>query len=74
MKEQTKYDQILISFFDRLQSILPFTDTVAEDIVCEDTEVLEEIILRLFEVMQKVANFSCVYVKRGRFGKHLYVV
>src|SRR5258707_15693718 len=60
-----------LGFFDRLQRILPFASIVAEEIVCEDTEVLEEIILQLFEVMQRVAKFSCGYVKRGRFGRQL---
>src|SRR5258707_9500505 len=60
---------MLFGFFDRLQRILPFASTVVDEIVCEDTEVLEEIILQLFDVMQRVAKFSCGYVKRGRFGR-----
>src|SRR5258708_11231172 len=59
---------MLLGLFDRLQRMLPLAKTVAEEIVCEETEVLEEIIPRMFEVMQRVAKFSCGYVKRGRFG------
>ena len=51
-----------------MQRILPLAKKVAEEIVCEDAETLEEIILRFFEVTQGVAKFSCGYVKRGRFG------
>ena len=48
-------------------------ERVANGIVCEETEILEEIIPRMFEVMQTVAVFSCNYVKRGRFGRgHSY--
>ena len=54
---------------DRLQRILVFADKVANDIVGEETEILEKTIPEMFEVMQKVANFSCEYVKRGRFGR-----
>ena len=54
---------------DRLQRILVFADKVANDIVGEETEILEKTIPEMFEVMQKVANFSCDYVKRGRFGR-----
>ena len=54
--------------FDRLQRILPLADKVAEDIVYEETEVLEKLMPRMFEVMQAVAKFSCDYVRRGRFG------
>jgi hypothetical protein len=53
---------------DRLKRILVFADKVAEDIVGEETEILEKTIPEMFQVMQKVANFSCDYVKRGRFG------
>ena len=68
MKEQNKYDQMPSGLFDRLQRILPLADKVAEDIVYEETEVLEKLMPRMLEVMQAVAKFSCDYVRRGRFG------
>ena len=52
---------------DRLQRILPLADRVADEVVCEDTEMLEKVIQRMFEVMDRVARFSCEYVKRGRW-------
>ena len=51
---------------DRLQRILPLGEKVAEDIVCEETEILEKVIQRMFEVIHKVAEFSCDYVKGSR--------
>ncbi len=42
---------------------------MVDEIVCEETEMLEKIIPRMFEVMEKVAKFSCDYVKRGRVGR-----
>jgi len=54
---------------DRLQRISFFADKVADEIVYEETEILEETIPRMFEVMQRVARFSCDYVRRGRFGR-----
>ena len=53
----------------RLQRILFFADKVTAEIVCEETEILEKTIPRMFEVMQTVAEFSCDYVRRGRFGR-----
>ena len=53
------------ALLDRLQRILPLADKVADEIVCKETEILERIIPRMFEVMQRVAKFSCDYVKRG---------
>lgn len=66
------------ALLNRLQRILPLANKVADDIVCEETEVLEEIIPRMFKVMLRVAKFSCEYVKHGRwssseFGKVLMI-
>ena len=63
------------TLLDRLQRILPLGEKVAEDIVCEETEILEKVIQRMFEVIHKVAEFSCDYVKGSRrscsgFGKY----
>jgi hypothetical protein len=66
LKEQNKYDQIPQGLLDQLQRILPLADKVADEIICEETEILEKIIPRMFEVMQRVAKFSCDYVKHGR--------
>jgi len=71
LKEQNKYDQIPLVLLGRLRRILLFADKVADEIVCKETEILEEIIPRMFEVMQAVAKISCDCVKRGkrsRFG------
>jgi hypothetical protein len=68
-KEQNKYDQIPIRLFDRLQRVLSLADRVADEIVCEETDILEEIIPRMFKVMLKVAEYSCNYVRRGRLGR-----
>ena len=66
MKEQNKYDQIPFGLLDRLRRILPLADKVADEIVCKETELLEKIIPRMFEVMHRVAKLSCDYVKHGR--------
>jgi len=71
LKEQNKYDQIPSGLYDRLQRILPLADKVAEEIVCEETEILVKTIPRMFAVMKRVAELSCDYVKRGRFGRQL---
>ena len=52
--------------WDRLQRILPMAKKVADEIVSEETEILKELIPRMFEVMYRVAQLSCDYVKRRR--------
>ena len=64
-----------LGLLDRLKRILPFANMVAEEIVCKETGLLEEVIPRMFEVMYGVAKVSCDYVKygglsRSGFGKH----
>ena len=56
---------------DRLWRILFFANKVADEIVYEETDILEKTIPRMFKVMDKVAKCSCEYVKRGRFGGQL---
>ena len=51
---------------DRVQRILPLAKKVSIEIVSEETEILKELIPRMFEVMYRVAKLSCDYVKRGR--------
>ena len=59
------YDQMPLDLFDRLRCISRFAEKVADEIVCKETDILEETIPRMFEVMQRVAKFSCDYVRHG---------
>ena len=68
LKEQNKYDQIPLSLFYQLQRVLPLADRVADEIIFEETDILEEIMPRMFKVMQRVAEYSCDYVRRGHLG------
>jgi len=68
LQEKNKYDQMPLDLLDRLQRVLFFADKVANEIVYKETEFLEETIPRMFRVVEQVANYSCDYVKRGRFG------
>ena len=69
LREQNKYDQISLSLFDQLQRVLPFADSVANEIVCEETNILDEIIPQMFEVMKVVAEYLCDYVRRAHLGR-----
>jgi len=53
---------------DQVQRILPLAKKVADGIVSEETEILKELIPRMFEVMHRVAKLSCNYVRRGRWS------
>ena len=65
LKEQNKYDQMPSGLCDRVQRILPLVKKVGNEIVSDDTNILKELIPRMFEVMYRVAKLSCDYVKRG---------
>ena len=49
-----------------VQCILPLVKVV-DEIVFEKTEILKELILQMFEVIQRVVKLSCDYVKCGRW-------
>ena len=66
LKERNKYDRLPLGLLRRLQRILPMANKVADEIVCEETDVLEKIIPQMFDVMHRVAKFSCDYVRHGR--------
>jgi hypothetical protein len=63
LQEQSKYDRMPSGLLDRLQRISLFANKVADEIVCEEMELLEKVIPRMLDVMYKVARFSCEYVK-----------
>jgi hypothetical protein len=69
LKEQNKFDQVPSSLLDRLQRVLPLADKDVDEFVSEETEILDKIMPRMFEVMQKIAIFLCDYVKRRRFSR-----
>ena len=69
LKEQIKSDEMPSSLLGHLHRILDLADKVADEIVCEETDLLVEIMSRMFEVMKNIAEFLCEYVKRGRFSR-----
>ena len=66
MKEQNKYDQMPLGLYDRVQRILPLVKQVEDEIVSKETKILKDLIPRMFEVMHRVAELSCDYIKHGR--------
>ena len=57
------------SLLGHLRHILDLAVEVADEIVCEETDLLVTIMSRMFEVMKNIAEFLCEYVKRGRFSR-----
>jgi len=58
-----------LDLFDRLERIFFFADKVVDEVSDEETEILKKAISKMFKVMENVAECSCDYVKRGRFGE-----
>ena len=54
-----------LALLDRLQRIMPLADKVADEIDDKQTEILAKVIPQMYEVMHRVAKFSCQYVKQG---------
>jgi len=68
-RKKKKKKKMPVCLLDRLQRISFFANKVADGIVYEETEILERTIPRMSGVMQRVAEYSCDYVQRGRFGR-----
>ena len=67
LKIQNEYDQVLLDPLDRLKRILSFADEiVADKIVCEEMDLLDDIIPRMYEAVHRVAEVSCDHIKHGR--------
>ena len=69
LKEQIKYDEVPLSLLEHLQHILPLTEKVANENLCEEADVLGKMMSQMFEVMQKIAIFLCEYVKHGSLSR-----
>ena len=69
LREQIKSDEMPSSLLGHLHRILDLADKVADEIVCEETDLLGTIMSRMFEVMTNIAAFLCEYVKRGCFSR-----
>jgi len=65
LKEQNKYDQMPLNLLDQLKHVSRLAEKVADEILSEETDILGEIIPRMFKSMQEIAKFLCEYVKRG---------
>ena len=68
-----------MDLLDRLERILPFADIVADKIiadkiVCEEIDLVENTIPRMYEVMHRVAEVSCDSVKCGSWSPHVRTV
>ena len=63
--EQNQCYKIPSGLLDRLQLILSFANKPANESICEEIKLLEELMPRMLIVMQMVANFSRAYVRHG---------
>jgi hypothetical protein len=57
------------SLLDRLQRVSSLAEKDVCEIVTEETEILDKIMPRMFEVMQRIAIFLSDYAKRGSFSR-----
>ena len=69
MEEQSKYDDIPPRLLNQLRRVSPLAERAANERVREETGILEGIIVRMFEVVQGVAEYSRDYIRCRRFGR-----
>ena len=69
LKEQNKYDQSPLGLFDQLECVLSLMHETPGVILLEEPDFFKELIPQMFKVMQRVAKYSCDYVRCGSFGR-----
>jgi hypothetical protein len=65
LKEQKKRDEAVSDLADGVGRILPFAELVLEDIICEETELLEKVVTNLCVLISDTASFICEYAKQS---------
>jgi hypothetical protein len=50
---------------DQIEHLLPFAKQAMEEIVYDDTELLEGVIRKLYNLVMDMAEFICGYVKKS---------
>jgi hypothetical protein len=68
LKEQRKYDDMVSALTDGLARVLPFATLALEEVVCDETELLDRAVRRMCILIADAANFICAYTKQYTGG------
>jgi hypothetical protein len=68
LKEQKKYDGMVSELAECIARILPFATLSLEDIVCDETELLDRAVRKMCTLVADTANFICNYAKQNPGG------
>jgi hypothetical protein len=68
LKEQKKYDDMVSALADGIARILPFATLALEEVVCDETELLDRAIRKMCTLIADAANFICAYAKQHPGG------
>jgi hypothetical protein len=68
LKEQKKYDGMVSELAEWISRILPFATLSLEEIVCDETELLDRAVRKMCTLVADMANFICDYAKQNPAG------
>ena len=71
MKEQKKQDETVSDLADCIGRILPFSTLILDEIICEETEMLERVVRKMFALITDAASFICDYARQSPTGASL---
>jgi hypothetical protein len=70
LKEQQKYDEMVSDLAGSIDGILPFANTIVNEVIIgDDTALLEDSMTRMFKIVDEAACFICEYVKQRPMGE-----
>ncbi|KIM29666.1 hypothetical protein M408DRAFT_105644 [Serendipita vermifera MAFF 305830] len=64
LNDQSKYDEIVSDLVIDTGRILPFSNRILEDALCDEVEILDPVIKDLCNLAVETATFLCEYVRK----------
>jgi hypothetical protein len=68
LKEQKKYDGMVSDLAEGIGRICGFATLALDDIVCDETELLDRAVRKMCTLIADATNFICAYVKQHPGG------
>jgi hypothetical protein len=68
LKEQKKYDGMVSELAEGIGRICKFATLALDDIVCDETELLDRAVRRMCTLIADAASFICAYAKQHPGG------
>jgi hypothetical protein len=74
LKEQKKYDSMVSDLAEGIGRICGFATLALDDIVCDETELLDRAVRKMCTLIADATNFICSYAKQHPGGTPCFIM